>query len=140
MMTFLRFVLSVLVVAVLLSAGPVFAYLQPNVNLGFTSFLDGGPPAGPGHYISEYLQFYSADKLVDGPPGEVDAWILMNQYIYQSDQAVLFGGKWGLNVMLPVVGLDVTSPTPLSDNGTGLGDLLVGPFIQWDPIMGATVL
>lgn len=135
MMTFLRFVLSVLVVAVLLSAGPVFAYLQPNVNLGFTSFLDGGPPAGPGHYISEYLQFYSADKLVDGPPGEVDAWILMNQYIYQSDQAVLFGGKWGLNVMLPVVGLDMSSPV-LTDNGTGLGDLLVGPYIQWDPIMG----
>lgn len=124
-------------VAVAFFATPSFAYLQPNVNLGFTSFLDGGPPAGPGHYVSEYLQFYSADKLADGPPGEVDAWILMNQYIYQSDQPVLFGGKWGLNVMLPVVGLDVTTPVPLTDNGTGLGDLLIGPYIQWDPIMGA---
>ncbi len=137
MMKNLRIVLSALI-ALTLFSGPAFAYLQPNVNLGFTSFLDGGPPAGPGHYISEYLQFYSADKLADGPPGdgEVDAWILMNQYIYQSDQPVLFGGKWGLNVMLPIVSLDVDSPY-LTDNGTGLGDLLVGPYIQWDPIMGA---
>jgi hypothetical protein len=136
MMKNLRIVLSVMV-ALALFSGPAFAYLQPlGLNLGFTSFLDGGPPAGPGHYISEYLQFYSADELADGPPGEVDAWILMNQYIYQSDQEVLLGGKWGLNVMLPIVSLDMDSPF-LNDNGTGLGDLLVGPFIQWDPIMGA---
>ena len=122
-------------VAMLFFTTSAFAYLQPNVNLGFTSFLDGGPPAGPGHYISEYLQFYTADELVDGPPGEVDAWILMNQYIYQSDQPVLFGGKWGLNVMLPIVSLDESSPA-LTDNGSGVGDLLVGPYIQWDPIMG----
>ncbi len=126
-----------LVVAFALFSGSAFAYLQPNVNLGFTSFLDGGPPAGPGHYLSEYLQFYTADKLADFPAGDadVDVWVLMNQYIYQSDQTVLFGGKWGLNVMLPIVSLDAGSP--LLDNGTGLGDLLVGPFIQWDPIMGA---
>ena len=134
MMKNLCIVLSALITLTLFS-GPAFAYLQPNVNLGFTSFLDGGPPAGPGHYLSEYLQFYSADELADGPPGEVDAWILMNQYIYQSDQPVLFGGKWGLNFMLPIVSLDMDSPF-LNDNGTGLGDLLVGPYIQWDPIMG----
>lgn len=127
--------LSVLVACLIFSA-PSFAYLQPNVNLGFTSFLDGGPPAGPGHYVSEYLQFYSADRLADGPPGNVDAWILMNQYIYQSDRAVAGSGKWGLNVMLPIVSLDVNSPA-LADNGAGLGDLLVGPYLQWDPIMGA---
>jgi len=138
MMKSLRVVLSVLVAVVLLSAGPAFAYLQPNVNLGFTSFLDGGPPAGPGHYLSEYLQYYSADKLTDFPPGDadVDVWVLMNQYIYQSDQAVLFGGKWGLNVMLPIVSIDEDS-FALEHNGTGLGDLLIGPFVQWDPIMGA---
>ena len=137
MMKSSRLVLSVLV-ALLLFSGSAFAYLQPNVNLGFTSFLDGGPPAGPGHYISEYLQYYTSDDLKDGPPGdnEVDVWVLMNQYIYQSDQALLFGGKWGMNVMLPIVSLDMDSLV-LNDNGTGLGDLLIGPYLQWDPIMGA---
>ncbi|MDH3998018.1 MAG: transporter [Desulfuromonadales bacterium] len=134
MMKGLKIVVSV-VVSLALFSGTAFAYLQPNVNLGFTSFLDGGPPAGPGHYISEYLQFYSSDELQDGPPGDVDAWVLMNQYIYQSDQEVLLGGKWGMNVMLPIVSLDADSDF-LSDNGSGVGDLLVGPFVQWDPIMG----
>jgi len=133
----LRLVLCVLV-ALMLFAGPSFAYLQPNVNLGFTSFLDGGPPAGPGHYLSEYLQFYTADKLKDFPPGDadVDVWVLMNQYIYQSDQPILFGGKWGINVMLPIVSIDENS-FALTHNDTGFGDLLIGPYIQWDPIMGA---
>ena len=132
----LRLMLSALA-ALLLFSSPTFAYLQPNVNLGFTSFLDGGPPAGPGHYLSAYLQYYTSDDLKDGPPGdnEVDVWVLMNQYIYQSDQPLLFGGKWGMNLMLPIVSLDVDS-LYLSDNGTGVGDLLVGPYIQWDPIMG----
>jgi anthranilate 1,2-dioxygenase (deaminating, decarboxylating) large subunit len=126
-----------LIVAVVMIAiaTPAFALFQPNVNLGFTSFLDGGPPAGPGHYISEYLQFYSADKLVVGGTdvkADVDVTILMNQYIYQSNQELFGGGKWGLNVMLPIVDFD----TNLPDNGSGLGDLLVGPYLQWDPIMG----
>jgi anthranilate 1,2-dioxygenase (deaminating, decarboxylating) large subunit len=126
----------------LLSAGPVFALGQPNVNLGFTSFIDGAPPAGPGFYLSEYLQYYTADQINDENGSknfdvDIDVWVLMNQLIYQSDQELLFGGKWGLNVMLPVVGLDMGNNAPgFDDNGTGLGDLLVGPYIQWDPIMG----
>jgi len=142
MMKNLRIVLSALV-ALTLFSGSAFALGQPNVNLGFTSFLDGAPPAGPGLYLSEYLQYYTADHLNDEKGSkaldvDIDVWVLMNQLIYQSDKELLFGGKWGLNVMLPVVGLDVGSnPAGLEDNGTGLGDLLVGPYLQWDPIMGA---
>lgn len=136
----MRNVLSIMVALVLLSAGSVFALGQPNVNLGFTSFLDGAPPAGPGLYLSEYLQYYTADQINDksgdkiDPFEGVDVWVLMNQLIYQSDQPVLFGGKWGINAMLPVVSIDADV---LPDNGSGLGDLLIGPYLQWDPIMGA---
>lgn len=135
----LRIVLSALV-AVTLFSGSAFALGQPNVNLGFTSFLDGAPPAGPGLYLSEYLQYYTADQINDesgdkiDPFEGVDVWVLMNQLIYQSDQPILFGGKWGLNAMLPIVSIDADV---LPDNGSGLGDLLIGPYLQWDPIMGA---
>lgn len=136
----LRIVLSVMVALVLFSTGSVFALGQPNVNLGFTSFLDGAPPAGPGIYLSEYLQYYTANQINDesgdkiDPFEGVDVWVLMNQLIYQSNQPILFGGKWGLNAMLPIVSIDADV---LPDNGNGLGDLLIGPYIQWDPIMGA---
>ena len=139
------FVVGILILALGVSL-PVQAYDLPSVNLGFTSFLDGGPPAGPGFYFTQYIQFWTADELTNqngdpllgpGSNEELDAWISMTQFIYQSNKALLLGGKWGMNVMIPIVGLDLSNAAPLEDNGSGLGDILIGPFLQWDPIMGA---
>ncbi len=128
------FILSIACVFSVLITSPVIAYDQPAVNLGFTSFLDGGPPAGPGLYFTEYLQYYSADKLANhpAPNATVDVTVSLNQLIYQSDQVLLLGGKWGLDVIVPIV--DFNSDLPA--NSTGIGDILVGPYLQWDPIMG----
>ena len=114
-------------------ATPARAYDQPAINLGFTSFLDGGPPAGPGLYFSEYLQYYTTDKLKNfpNPTLKADVFVSLNQLIYQSDQELLFGGKWGLDIIQPIVSIDSDLP-----HQSGLGDLLVGPFLQWDPLMG----
>lgn len=133
----------------LMAAMPASAYDLPSVNLGFTSFLDGGPPAGPGLYFTQYLQYWQSDefKNFDGedilPPfaeEDLEAWISLTQLIYQSNQPLLLGGKWGLDVIIPVVFLDLGYGTPNpafpQDNGSGIGDVLVGPFLQWDPIMG----
>lgn len=120
---------------------PAFAYQQPSVNLGLTSFMDGGPPAGPGFYFAEYVQYYTADRFSDAAfptaGADIDVWVSLNQFLYQSNTPVLFGGKWGLDVIVPIVWLDASPDAILSTNSSGVGDLLVGPYLQWDPIMGA---
>ncbi|MFC1652163.1 transporter [Planctomycetota bacterium] len=135
----LRNLLSLLVVLTCISL-PAQAFDQPVVNLGLTSFVDGGPPAGPGFYYAGYLQYYSADRLVDHPldqTANLDVLSYANQFLYQSDQPLLFGGKWGVDVILPIVNLNSDSTSVLiTETPTGLGDLLVGPYLQWDPIMG----
>lgn len=136
----------VIAFALVAAAASAPAYDQPSVNLGFTSFLDGGPPAGPGFYFSQYLQYYSADQLNDNngndlniPGTDVEAWVSLTQFLYQSETELLLGGKWGLDVIVPYASIDASYDQGVSgpaDNGAGLGDILVGPYLQWDPIMG----
>jgi hypothetical protein len=135
----------------LVAAQTVSAYDLPAVNLGFTSFLDGGPPSGPGWYVQQYVQFYRNGQLKDAhgsnlrvptarglETAEVDANVGITQLTFQSDQELAFGGKWGMNLMLPYASFDLEPEDnfALSANSGNLGDLLVGPFLQWDPIMG----
>lgn len=129
--------LSALAAALVASAS--FAYDQPAVNLGFTSFLDGIPPAGPGWYFAQYGQYYTSDKLPDLPfPGnpELEAWISLSQVIYQHAEPLFGSASVGLNVMLPVIDFDLKPDgTPLTARD-GLGDLVAGPYLQWAPVMG----
>ncbi|MBP7052221.1 MAG: transporter [Phycisphaerae bacterium] len=118
-----------------LLASTAGAYQQPLVNLGFTSFVDGGPPAGPGLYFAEYLMYWTADDLpgIDSPEDDFEAVGSLSQFLYQSNTSVLLGGKWGLDVIVPVASFETDPVT----NNDGIGDLLVGPYLQWDPVMGA---
>jgi anthranilate 1,2-dioxygenase (deaminating, decarboxylating) large subunit len=129
----------------LLAVTPVArAYDLPSINLGFTSFLDGIPPAGPGFYFQNYFEYYRAEKFADAngrclatPSPKVDIVANLFQGLYLSNQKVFLGGKWGVDVILPVVNFSLDQQaTPLAANGAGMGDLLIGPFLQWDPIMG----
>jgi len=145
----LTVVLSVSLIVGLLWAPSAQAYDLPlGLNLGFTSFMDGGPPAGPGFYFTQYLQYLSSDDFTDKDGDsalpsfadeDLQAWISLSQFIYQSDTPLLFGGKWGLDVIVPYVSIDldydINAGFP-EDNGSGFGDILIGPYLQWDPIMG----
>jgi len=133
-----------IVVLGLMLAGAARGYELPFLNLGFTSFLDGIPPAGPGFYFQDYFMYYHADKFA-GPNGDsiaspspkVDIVANLFQGLYLSNQKVLFGGKWGVDVIVPVANFSLDQKaTPLSANNIGLGDMLIGPFLQWDPILG----
>ncbi len=118
----------------------------PPVNLGFTSFVDGAPPAGPGLYFAQYVQYYGARRFrgADGnvlplPDPQLDVVASLTQFIYMWDCDLPIGAKPALDVLIPVIGidLDLAAPVPglTADNG-GLGDILIGPALQFDPVMG----
>jgi hypothetical protein len=138
-------------ILVCIAAQPADAYELPAINLGFTSFLDGAPPAGAGWYVQQYVQLYRKGRLKDGSgdnlllptaqglqKAEIDATVGITQLVYQSDQKPMLDAYWGINLMLPYADFDLDPQDnfALSANSGNLGDLLVGPFLQWDPIMG----
>ena len=131
-----------LLAALLLGAAGTssFAFNQPPLNLGLTDILDGALP-GPGTYFTEYIQAYQSDKFKDNDgntiPGDPKAAnvLSMNQFVHVYKHKIL-GGHLGADVLLPVVAISgsgtVGSPgPPVSTNPAVLGDLVVGPFIQW---------
>ena len=131
--------------ALALGSGAAQAYDLPVVNLGLTSFLDGGLPAGPGWYLQQYFQNYSANRLVDKngdklglPKTQLDYQVAVTQVSYLSELRV-GNASLGLNTVLPIVTRmkvdDGLNNAALKDQG-GVGDWLIGPFIQFDPIMG----
>lgn len=118
----------------------------PTVNLGLTSFLDGAPPSGPGWYAAQYFQYYTANRLTDSqgnrlalPKQDVSIFAGITQFMYLSP-AKLGPGAFGVSLLVPyVLGAD-------ADDGLGgaalraergMADIVIGPFYQFDPIMGA---
>ena len=128
---------------------PSFAFNQPPLNLGLTDILDGGPP-GPGTYFTEYIQAYQSDEFKDNDgnsiPGDpkVATVLSMNQLVHVYQHKIL-GGHLGADVLLPVVAISGSGTlgppiagTPpagplnaFTTNPAVLGDLIVGPFLQW---------
>lgn len=134
------------ILAGLFMATTAMAYDEPVVNLGYTSFFDGGPPAGPGLYFQDYLQYYTANRFNDNkgnrlplPQTDLDVTANITQLIYLS-KIRLFGGSLGVSALLPWV-LKAKVYDGLNNAvlraQDGAGDLFIGPAIQFDPIMRA---
>lgn len=125
-----------------------YAYNLPPVNTGLTSFLDGtSPPKGPGHHMMQYLIHISSDKFTNGNGGyllgssageDIDLSMIGTQYIYIS-KTKLFGATLGFDLLqlyaVPSIDYSGTGG-PFTASGSGLGDTVIGGFMQWDPIMG----
>ena len=128
------------------AGAPALAFNQPPLNLGLTDILDA--PPGPGTYFTEYIQAYQSDTLKDkdgndipGDP-EIATVLSMNQLVHVYPHKIL-GGHIGADVLLPIVAISTSGqlPTgelppapafvPFNANPAVLGDLIVGPFLQW---------
>jgi len=124
----------------------MYGYGLPHINLGSTSFLDGGPlRIRPGWYLQEFLEGYHSYRFT-GPDGKdlagthslhVDAWELIVNLAYQSDFYLLPdarpGFEVGTSVYFPIrVGCNALG---INSRGGGLGDLYGGVFLQWNTIM-----
>jgi hypothetical protein len=120
------------------------------LNLGLTSFFDGFGRNEEGFVYLGYA-FYSTAHSINGDDGKplpvfnnpkIDAYTLLTQFVYVLPEP-LFGEQAhvGLDVILPLVAFntsfDPAPPPPglqLRDNGVGLGDLVIGPLLQWKPV------
>lgn len=121
------------------AVGKPWAYQEPPVNLCATTFLDGGGvPAG--FYYINYVQTTQGRSArdLDGKTipgnGRVNVLANLHQFYYLSTLHVL-GGQLAGQVLIPVVAPSAKGnigPFPLTANTAGLGDLNVGPAIQWN--------
>jgi hypothetical protein len=101
---------------------------------GAEDFMSGAVPP-PGTYFINYFDYYSADKFAGNNgnsaiPGfklTVTADVL--RFIHITDKQIL-GGFWGFHAFVPLMNVNVKTSTPLgNDSKTGLGDIIVNPFI-----------
>ncbi len=99
---------------------------------GAEGFMAGTVPP-PGTYIVNYLTHYSADEFLDDngnvliPNFNLDVTANVIRIIHISKKQVL-GGYWGMHLFIPLLKMDVSVPG-LSHESTGLGDIIVDPFI-----------
>ncbi len=115
------------------------AFSQPPMNLGLTDILDGALP-GPGTYFTQYIQAYQSDEFKDRDgnniPGNprVANVLVMNQFVHASTFKVA-GAHLGADFLLPVVAISTSGALdggpPVTSDPAWLGDLTVGPFLQW---------
>src|SRR5260370_30282389 len=82
-----------------LHAPSLHAQSLPPVNLGFTTFKDGGYPAGPGTYFCEYFQYYRSARFLDRngrqalPDPNLNSFASLSQLCGYWDYDLGFGAK-----------------------------------------------
>ncbi|KTD25009.1 Protein involved in meta-pathway of phenol degradation [Legionella lansingensis] len=132
------------IVCCIVQISTALAYDEPAVNLGYTSFFDGGPPAGPGFYFQDYFQYYTTNRLNDNkgkrlpfPRNDVDVAVNTTQLIYLSTKKIV-GANLGVSALLPWVinaNVDDGLNNAVLKIQDGPSDLFIGPALQYDPIM-----
>ena len=140
----MHLLLSILIFAITLQYSVLStAQSLPHVNLGESSFLDGGPPSPSGVFLQEIADFYTTSTLKDNTGDTVpvdfslDVLAIVNHFIYISERR-LFGARIGYELLLPIVWPELDpGNSPLMAESSGTGDFIMGAILQWDPILRA---
>lgn len=115
---------------------------------GAEDFMAGAVPP-PGFYFLDYLNYYHASTFRDGngnsaiPDFDLKATANVFRFLYVTKHQVL-GGFWGMQAFVPVVNLDV-SAAGHSQTNTGIGDIIIDPFIlswhskNWHAVTGLDI-
>lgn len=137
---------SVLLLAAVFLGGfcgsPAQAFDQPLLNFGLTNVLDGAVP-GPGTYFFEYVQIYQSDEFKDKdgnniPGSPRNGFVLSMNQLAHISKTTFLGGNLGIDFLLPIGSLTAGGTLgpggpPVSANPGPVGDVIIGPFIQWFP-------
>jgi len=122
----------------MMSLVPVYAQEHialPPVNLGGSSFMDGG--GGPGLLVREALGAFGAPRFADASGATVAgqnslfAFTSATLVAYMPPSKVL-GGNWGVEVLVPVMYAGLTTPSG-SASTTGVGDMTFSALVWQAP-------
>lgn len=124
----------------------LFGYGLPGLNLGFTNILDGGPVRPkPGMYWQQFLQYYTTQRFLDHegkplrgfPSPRFRQITTVSQFVYQGKRVLPLNGMPGFAFLLPLVLYSKVDKNLLDiqSSGSGFGNLGLGIFTQWLPIM-----
>jgi len=129
---------SVALLSTMMSLVPVYAQEHialPPVNLGGSSFMDGG--GGPGLLVREALGAFGAPRFADASGATVAgqnslfAFTSATLVAYMPPSKVL-GGNWGVEVLVPVMYAGLTTPSG-SASTTGVGDMTFSALVWQAP-------
>jgi hypothetical protein len=99
---------------------------------GAEDFMMGALPP-PGTYFLDYVDYYSATSLKDHggndlvPKFDLDVAVNVFRLVHVTKYEIL-GADWAMHAFLPIVHMDVDA-TMGEDRRSGLGDIIVDPFI-----------
>ncbi|MCX7706244.1 MAG: transporter [bacterium] len=102
---------------------------------GAEDFMAGAVPP-PGFYYINYTVGYFSDTFRDShgksiiPGFELTVIGHVSRFLYVTNKKV-FGGNWGMHVLIPLMSVDVKTPAG-KDSKFGLGDIFIDPcIISW---------
>ncbi|HLJ31284.1 MAG TPA: transporter [Candidatus Babeliales bacterium] len=121
------------------------AYGLPQLGLGYTNILDGGPVRPyPGIYWQHWLQYYTTQRFLDNkgkplgglPSPRFRGVEYVTELTYQCETQFPLGGMPGVEIVVPFIlmGKIEKNELGLASSGAGVGDLGFAAYIQWPAI------